>query len=199
MLVNPVIWSENRQIFGNVIELHFNDSTVDRARLPEFGFTAEHIEDEYFNQISGKEMVAFFENSEMRHLDISGNVEIIMYPEESDSTINKLVSAQSSFLSADFKGRTTEKIKMWPETTGAATPLFMARKSLFYLAKFKWFENIRPLSPDDVFVVPDEMEAIMVGLGRKPAEPEVNATIVSPDISDLSAGTSDLSSQPDND
>lgn len=192
MFVNPVIWSENRQIFGNVIELHFNDSTVDRARLPEFGFTAEHIEDEFFNQISGKEMVAFFENSELRHLDISGNVEIIMYPEESDSTINKLVSAQSSFLSADFKGRTTEKIKMWPETTGAATPLFMARKSLFYLAKFKWFEDIRPLSPDDVFIVPDEMEAIMVALGRKPAEPEDRQ----PEVSDLS-GLSDTPDESD--
>lgn len=174
MFVNPVVWSEDRQIFGNIIELHFNDSTVDRARLPEFGFTAEHIEDEHFNQISGKEMVAFFENSELRHLDISGNVEIIMYPEESDSTINKLVSAQSSFLSADFKGRTTEKIKMWPETTGSATPMFIARKSMFYLSKFRWYDSIRPLSPDDVFIVPDEMEAIMVALGRKPSESEEN-------------------------
>ena len=185
MFVNPVVWSENRQIFGNIIELHFNDSTVDRARLPEFGFTAEHIEDEYYNQISGKEMVAFFENSELRHLDISGNVEIIMYPEESDSTINKLVAAQSSFLSADFKGRSTEKVKMWPETTGSATPLFMARKSMLYLSKFKWFEGIRPLSPDDVFIVPDEMEAIMVDLGRKPAEPETAPTKLS-DMSDES-------------
>ena len=106
----------------------------------------------------------------MRHLDINGNVEIIMYPEESDSTINKIVTAESSFLAADFKGRTAERVKMWPQTTGTATPLFMARRSSFFLPKFKWYEGVRPTSPDDIFVVPDEMEELMLNAER-PAPP----------------------------
>ena len=166
MYVNPVVWNEGQQIFGNIIEMHLNDSTFDRARLPEFGFAAQQIEDEYFNQISGKEMIAYFVDREFRHIDINGNVEIIMYPQENDSTVNKLVKAESSFLSADFRGRTTERIKMWPETTGTATPLFMAKRSLFFLAKFKWFESIRPISPLDVFIIPDEMEEIMSSAER---------------------------------
>lgn len=170
MFVSPIVWSEDRQIFGNIIELHMNDSTVDRARLPEFGFTAQHIEDVYYNQISGKEMTAYFVDNEMRHLDINGNVEIIMYPEESDSTINKIVTAESSFLAADFKGRTAERVKMWPQTTGTATPLFMARRSSFFLPKFKWYDGVRPTSPDDIFVVPDEMEELMLNAER-PAPP----------------------------
>ncbi len=32
-------------------------------------------------------MTAQFENGEMKRLDIDGNVELIMYPEEADSTI----------------------------------------------------------------------------------------------------------------
>ena len=170
MFVSPIVWSEDRQIFGNIIELHMNDSTVDRAHLPEFGFTAQHIEDVYYNQISGKEMTAYFVDNEMRHLDINGNVEIIMYPEESDSTINKIVTAESSFLAADFKGRTAERVKMWPQTTGTATPLFMARRSSFFLPKFKWYDGVRPTSPDDIFVVPDEMEELMLNAER-PAPP----------------------------
>lgn len=169
MYVNPVIWNEEQQIFGNVIELHVNDSTIDRARLPEFGFTAQHIEDVHYNQISGKEMIAYFVDNELKHLDINGNVEIIMYPEESDSTINKIVNAESSFLAANFKGRTTEKIKMWPQTTGTATPLFMAKRSLFYLSKFKWFGNIRPRNAADIFIIPDEMEELM-STAERPAQ-----------------------------
>lgn len=176
MFVSPIVWSEDRQIFGNIIELHMNDSTVDRARLPEFGFTAQHIEDVYYNQISGKEMTAYFVDNEMRHLDINGNVEIIMYPEESDSTINKIVTAESSFLAADFKGRTAERVKMWPQTTGTATPLFMARRSSFFLPKFKWYEGVRPTSPDDIFVVPDEMEELMLNAERPaPTTPKKKA------------------------
>lgn len=166
MYVNPVVWSEGQQIFGNVIELHLNDSTFDRATLPEFGFAAQEIEGDHFNQIAGKEMIAYFVNRELRHIDINGNVEIIMYPEEADSTVNKIVNAESSFLSADFKGRTTERIKMWPETNGTATPLFMAKRSLFYLPKFRWFEEMRPVSPKDVFVIPEFMDEIMSGAER---------------------------------
>lgn len=166
MYHNPIIWSEDRQIFGNIIELHLNDSTIERATLPDQAFTAQHIEAEHYQQLSGKEMIAYFENGEMRRLDINGNVEIIMYPEEADSTINKIVNAESSFLTALFRGRTTERIKMWPETTGAATPLFLARKSLYYLPKFKWFEGIRPEDKEDIYVVPEAMEALMRESGR---------------------------------
>lgn len=182
MYVNPVIWNEGQQIFGNVIEMHLNDSTIDRARLPEFGFAAQQIEDEFFNQIAGKEMIAYFVDSELRHIDINGNVEIIMYPQENDSTVNKVVNAESSFLSADFKGRVTERIKMWPETTGTATPLFMAKRSLYYLSKFQWFEELRPISPLDVFVIPEQMEEIMSTAERPVKTPPVKKSKPQPKV-----------------
>ena len=161
MFVSPIVWSEDRQIFGNIIELHLNDSTIDTATLPDQGFTAQHIEGDHYNQLSGKKMIATFEDGQMRRLDIDGNVEIIMYPEEADRTINKMVNAQSSFLLAMFKGQTTELIKMWPETTGAATPLFLAKKSNFFLPKFKWFEGMRPTDRFDIFTIPQAMEELM--------------------------------------
>jgi hypothetical protein len=114
-------------------------------------------------------MIADFEEGNLRRLFIDGNVEIIMYPEENDSTINKMVNAESSYLEGWFKGRTTERIKLWPETTGTVTPMFMARKALYYLPKFKWFESIRPTSREDIFVIPKEMDDIM-DAARKPQE-----------------------------
>lgn len=166
MFINPVIWNEEQQIFGNVIEILLNDSTVERATLPDQGFTAQLLEGDHYNQMSGKKMTAFFEAGEMRRLEIDGNVEIIMYPEEADSTINKIVTAESSFLTAWFRNRAAERIKVWPQTSGTATPLFLARKSMYYLPKFKWYGQIRPTSPEDVFIVPDLMESLMLGKGR---------------------------------
>lgn len=166
MYINPVIWNENQQVFGNIIECLMNDSTIERVTLPDQGFSSQHIEEDLYNQLAGKEMVAHFVAGQMKKLDINGNVQIIMFPEESDSTINKIVNAESSFLEAYFEGRTTEKIKMWPETTGTATPLFMARRSIFFLPKFKWYEEMRPTSPDDIFTVPKMQEDLMAEAGR---------------------------------
>jgi len=161
MFIHPVIWSEERQIFGNLIELHLNDSTIDQARLPNSGFMSQQIVDDYYNQLSGKSMIADFDGGELKSLYIDGNVEILMYPEENDSTINKHVQANSSFLLAKFNGRATEYIKMWPETSGKATPLFLVRRSMLFLPRFKLFKGIRPLSPSDVMIVPPAMNALM--------------------------------------
>lgn len=151
MFIDPVVWSDDQQIFGNVIEMQLNDSTIKRAILPDQAFAAQRIEVPHFQQLSGKEMVADFIDGQIHRLDVNGNVEIIMYPEENDSTINKIVNAESSFMTVIFKGQATDSIRMWPETTGTVTPLFLARKSLYYLPKFKWFEDLRPLNKDDIF------------------------------------------------
>lgn len=161
MYRHPVVWSDDRQIFGNTIELHLNDSTIDVARLPNFGFSAQHVEENFFNQLSGKEMIAYFDGSEMRRLEVNGNVEAIMLPMENDSTYNKILNLESSFLEADFKDQNLVKMKTWPETSGTVTPLYLAKKSLFFLSRFEWYHGIRPESPEDVFIIPREMEDLM--------------------------------------
>lgn len=179
---NPIVWSEDRQIFGNLINVHLNDSTVDHVHLPDFAFTAQEIEPDFYNQLSGKEMIAFINNGTLRKLDVSGNVEAIFLPEESDSTINKMISVESSFLSADFVDGKIKRLKMWPESNGKATPLYLAKRSMMFLPKFKWYAPLRPKDPDDIFVIPTEMEELMNAtpggaLPHEEAEPQTETPL----------------------
>ncbi len=118
MFINPVVWNEEQQIFGNIIEMHLNDSTIDSATLPRHGIRRPTHRGRPLSAAQRKGHDGSFENGQIRRLDVNGNVEIIMYPEENDSTINKIVNAQSSFLRAYFKGRTTESIRLGPQTQG---------------------------------------------------------------------------------
>jgi lipopolysaccharide export system protein LptA len=154
---HPVVWNEERQIFGNRMIIHMNDSTVDWAHLPEFGFTAEHIDEEFYNQLTGKDMYALFQDGELHHLDVSGNVQVIMLPQENDSTYNKIANIESSYMAVDFTGKNMDRMKLWSETSGTMTPLYLAKKQLFYLPQFRWFEPLRPLKPEDVFDIQQEM------------------------------------------
>lgn len=158
---HPIVWSDDRQIFGNRIVLHLNDSTVDHALLPDFGFTAQHIEDDFYNQLTGKEMEAWFDNGELSQLNVSNSVEAIFYPEENDSTINKLVNLQTANMHAWFEKRAMIKLKCWPQTTGQTVPLYLAKKSMLLLSKFQWFETLRPEDPDDIFTISEEMNSLM--------------------------------------
>lgn len=157
MYRHPVVWSGDRQIFGNVIHVHFNDSTAEWAKLPEFGFMAEHIDEDCFQQMSGTQMTAWFNDSTIRHLFVEGNVMLIMFPMESDSTYNKYAYVESSIMDAWFLDNDIERILFTPATTAKVVPLYLAKKGSYFLQKFAWYEDIRPSSPDDVFVVPQQM------------------------------------------
>lgn len=144
LIRKPIVWSEERQVTGEKIIVHFNDSTPEWAHLPSGGFVAEHIDEDFYNQLSGSELKAFFENSEMKHLDVNGNVETIFLPMENDSTYTRLVHAESSYLTVDMNGKQMEHLKMWPEVDGTVTPIFLVKQVDKSLPGFRWLELLRP-------------------------------------------------------
>lgn len=162
MFKHPVVWSDARQIFGNQINIHFNDSTVDYAELPNNAFVAEHLGEVYYNQIAGKKMKAYFIDNEMRRLEVDGNAMVFMLPMENDSTYNKYVTAEGSFLTMYLKPKKeVERIVMWPQPSGRAVPLYLAKKSQLYLPGFQWYETLRPKNAEDIFVIPEEMNTLL--------------------------------------
>lgn len=103
----------------------------------------------------------------MKTLEVSGNVETIFLPQESDSTYNRVVNAESSYLTIDLDSGRMDKLKMWPEVTGTVTPIFMVKKQRQYLRQFHWWANLRPVREwygdrwhwqDDLGEVPDELD-----------------------------------------
>lgn len=162
MFKHPVLWNETKQIYGNQVNVHFNDSTVDYAELPNSAFVAEHLGEIYYNQLSGKKMKAIFKDGEMRQLDVDGNAVVLMFPMENDSTYNKYVTAEGSYLKMLLKPKQEiDKISMWPKPVGKSVPLYLAKKNQLYLVGFQWYDAIRPKNPDDIFVIPEEMDRML--------------------------------------
>ena len=162
MYRHAVVWNLERQIFGDEINVHLNDSAADWATLPTGGFMAEHLGEIYYDQLSGKKMKAWFEDKELRRLDVDGNVQVIMFPQEKDSTYNKMVNAESSYMRLNLKPKQeVDRITMWPEVTGKVTPLYLAKRADMYLPQFKWYDELRPKSPDDIYDVSDELKQLM--------------------------------------
>ena len=162
MYNHAVVWNLERQIFGDEINVHLNDSAADWAMLPLGGFMAEHLGEIYYDELSGKKMKAWFEEKELRRLDVDGNVQVIMFPQEKDSTYNKMVSAESSYMRLNLKPKQeVDRITMWPEVSGKVTPLYLAKKADLYLPQFQWYDALRPKSPDDIYDVSEELKQLM--------------------------------------
>lgn len=161
MYRHPIVWTGHRQITGNLIEVHFNDSTPDRVTLPRSGIMAEHIAEDCFDQLAGKKMTAWLNDTTINRLLVEGNVQVIMFPMEKDSTYNKFNFTESSFLNATFRDNQIDSVLTWPETTGSMTPLYLAKRGSYFLPDFRWYESLRPLSPDEVFDYPEGMDELL--------------------------------------
>ncbi|MCF0218339.1 MAG: hypothetical protein HUK14_01020 [Muribaculaceae bacterium] len=158
---HPIVWTGTRQIHGNQIDIHMNDSTIDVVHLPKFGMMTDHVAEDCYDQLSGSDMTVWINDTVVSRLYVEGNVRILMFPMESDSSYNKFTFVESSYMNAKFKDNQPDTIQIWPETTGYVTPLFIAKPSQMYLPDFQWYEALRPLAPDEVFDRPKELRMLM--------------------------------------
>jgi len=149
---NPVLWNEGNQILGNEIDIYLNDSTIDKALVRDYALAIQdRREDKQFNQLTGRDMAAFFRGGELHHLLVEGNAESLYYLVEQDSTIIGLNRTESPYLSMDFENDQLTKLKIWPTATGTTTPLSLLKPDEARLEGFVWLDYLRPLGPTDIF------------------------------------------------
>ena len=161
MFYKPIVWSGPRQVSGNLITVHFNDSTADLVTLPKTGLMAEHIGEDCYNQLSGDDMKIWLNDSTIQRMLVQGSVTAVIFPMEQDSTYNKYARVESSFMNATFVNNEIDTVLVWPETTGTVTPLYLAKRGEYLLPQFRWYAKLRPLAPDEVFDYPPEMDLLL--------------------------------------
>ena len=78
---NPVIWSKENQITGDFIYLLTVKNKVDRMFINENAFIISKADsvNENYNQIKGKNMVAYLKDQEIHKIDVKENSETIYY------------------------------------------------------------------------------------------------------------------------
>ncbi|MEG1861047.1 MAG: OstA-like protein [Bacteroidaceae bacterium] len=150
MYENPIVWTGNQQVLGEEINVFLNDSTLDSIQIDRQALLVERMDSIHYNQIAGREMRSYFEKGELKENHVNGNVLIVYYPLDSDSTMNFLNYAETSKLKMYMQNKKMKRI--WtPEVVGTLYPLLLIPKDKLYLANFAWFDYIRPLSKEDLF------------------------------------------------
>ena len=109
MYTDPILWNEGQQLLGEQIKIYMNDSTIDWAHIINQALTVEMKDSIHYNQVSGKEMKAYFINGDMRHIEVIGNVLTAFYPEEKDSTMTGFNCLEGSVLHLYMKDKKMEK------------------------------------------------------------------------------------------
>ena len=151
MYRDPVLWNNQQQLLGEKILIFMNDSTIDWAHIQNQALSVEKIDSVNYNQVSGKEMKAFFKGGEMDRVNVIGSVRLVYYPMEKDSTLIGMNVSETSQLDIYLQNRKLKKMVMSPKSNGTLYPMNQIPANQMKLDNFVWLDYIRPLNKDDVF------------------------------------------------
>ena len=148
---DPVVWNDNNQILGEEINVFLNDSTIDSIYVERQALLVQQVDSTIFNQVTGKQMRAYFKEGQMERSESEGNVYIVYYPLEKDSTIINMTYAETSLLKMFLKEKKLQRI--WsPAAKGTFYPIQMAPIEKTRVKGFAWFDYIRPIDKHDLFI-----------------------------------------------
>lgn len=158
----PIVWSDGRFVAGSRIIVHMNDSAPDRAELPAPGVLAEEVGEGFYNQLRANHLIAYFVDSDLRHVVADTDVQSIILPMEKDSTYNKLINANGDTLRMDMADREMQHLVLLSressQVSGSVIPLHALTVNQYYLPDFISLTGAKRLS--DMEVALRKIEAI---------------------------------------
>tara|TARA_B110000459_G_scaffold35252_2_gene37438 strand:- start:1055 stop:2614 length:1560 start_codon:yes stop_codon:yes gene_type:complete len=151
---NPVIWSKENQITGDFIYLLTVNNKVDRMFINENAFIISKADsvNENYNQIKGKNMVAYLKDQEIRKIDVKENSETIYYAIDENGKyvgVNKMRGNDMLIFMKDNEIQTITFIK---DPEGIISPLNKISPKKVILKGFNWRVIERPSDMFDIFI-----------------------------------------------
>ncbi len=87
MYVKPVLWNGSNQVTSERMELFTKHSQLDYANFIGTPMMASQVDSTHFNQITGKEMTAYFRNNEIYLNKVNSNARTLYYNQDGEPPV----------------------------------------------------------------------------------------------------------------
>lgn len=166
---DPVVWYDNYQCTADTIHCFYDSAGVRLVKLRSNVFTIEMIDSEKFSQVKGRNADVYLERSEPLYADILGSARMVYYVLDektesllpADSTAEAVRVTTKSLLGVNagmgsdmriyFRNRKPIRFSTFVSPDMKMYPPDQLPADERRLPGFRWLDNIRPTSPDDVF------------------------------------------------
>jgi len=147
----PVIWSDTSQFTADTIHIQLANDQLDRILLYNNSFIINSPDELFFNQIKGKNIVARFDSSELRKMEVIGNAESVYYPLDDAGAYIGVNKTLCSEMNINFGNNQVREIIFFNEPEGKLEPMNAVDHDAIKLVGFDWQTEPRPKSRDDLF------------------------------------------------
>ena len=142
---DPVMWTSGNQLTADSINMVIHNRSIDTLNLKGRAFVITQDSSKNYNQIKGREMIAKFDDSDLKQVDVFGNGESIFYMY--DEITHDLVGMNSilcSNITLIFENRTLKDAAFLVNPEGKFIPPHELTEEAKTLKGFRWLSNLRP-------------------------------------------------------
>ena len=155
LLSNPIVWTQNSELKGEKMDISLSDSLIEKIEIT--GNTSAIMEldsGKYYNQASGREMIASLKNNKLISAEVIGNAWTIFYPQEDEKSdkqdkkkrigMNRLYASQLKLYldSGEVTG-----ITYYDKPDGVFFPIDQIKPEEQFIKNFIWNPVLRPKRP----------------------------------------------------
>jgi len=152
MFKNPILWSDDFQITADSLQFLVHKGKISFMFLKPNPMIISKEDTLDYNQIKGKNMIAYFTNNKMRRIDVKGNGQsIFIIKDENTEDKIGLNYSECSDLVLYFKGNKLIEVTYEIRPISTTTPYLDIEEKNRYLKDFNWRGIEQPKRKEDIF------------------------------------------------
>jgi lipopolysaccharide export system protein LptA len=141
---DPVIWQARNQLTADSMNLRFKHGQLDRASLFANAFAIQEDTVQDYNQVKGRNMIAYFRRSQMARIDVLGNAESLYFTLEGDTALSGMNKSYSASMILRFVDNKIKHLTWVTNPDASYTPVHELKPMDKELKGFRWRPTERP-------------------------------------------------------
>ncbi|HEX9509649.1 MAG TPA: OstA-like protein [Puia sp.] len=157
LFYNPIAWgSGDYQVTGDTMYVYTKNKKANRLYVFENALAINKVGKNFYNQLKGTTINAYFKNGEVDYMRAKGNAESIYYVRDENKAYTGVNKAHADIidmifaLKDDGKGRELNRVVFRSEVEGSMIPFRKVNFDDMHLRGFRWYEDKRPKSKEDL-------------------------------------------------
>jgi len=158
LFYNPIAWGNgNYQITGDTMYVYTKNKKANRLYVFENGLAINKVARDFYNQIKGTTINAYFKDGQVDYMRAKGNAESIYYVQDDNKAYTGVNKAHADIIDmifapkSDTGGRELRKVILRNDAEGSMIPFRKVNFDEMRLRGFKWQEARRPKSKEELF------------------------------------------------
>ncbi len=144
MRTEPVIWAEDSQLSGDLIDIKVKGQAIENLVMYPNAFVIQQDSIKGFNQVKGKEITTYFRDKDIDNMYNKGNAETIYWLRDDDGSLIGINISQSAEMDIIIRNRQISRIKHYSNIKETLYPEEQLKADMEHLKGFLWQEEKKP-------------------------------------------------------